>query len=519
MTDAWADGETAEIDAWELAGFPGRLDVAAYLTSDSLAAQYRVIVDALLDAQEHSLTGVSRDELLARVNDRIADTTDVATARRLTAESLLDLDARMKALQSWGVVIRWQDKARTEADFVRTRDRYQLTSGAADLHRWLRRTIDDDAVATSAAAFAPAVIADRLDEALLALGEGQHTAAAQAWAQVRTTLRDMADAAAIWQSRMANALAGAADEAKMHGLRETLMAYVNVWGAGVDTYSPRIRDALPRLAAVGVDDWRAIALEALDADAAEETVAAVIAAHADSVATLTHWFAESRGQATRLRRQVRDAVTPLLRGSRALLATGGRITRHAELLRIAAAVEAAKDDAAAWRVWCGATGLWAARHLSGAPPQPGGSPAGTSFWAAPPVRVEVMLRQRGARSVQGRPAQVPDRRAARHEARRAAEAERAQSAEAEAGLLARSGTRLEAWAPLGPAEAGIFFDLFTAIVRQRPDRHTGRREAHSRDGRLHVVVSPPPPGRPSAVLVTPDGHLACDNWLLELTRT
>ena len=77
----------------------------------------------------------------------------------------------MKALQRWGVVIRWQDTAKTEADFVRTRDRYQLTSEAADLHRWLRRKVDEDAVATSAAAFAPAVIADRLDDTLLALAE------------------------------------------------------------------------------------------------------------------------------------------------------------------------------------------------------------------------------------------------------------------------------------------------------------------------------------------------------------
>ena len=76
----------------------------------------------------------------------------------------------MKALHHWGVVIRWQDKAKTEADFVRTRDRYQLTSEAADLHRWLRRRIDEDAVATSAAAFAPAVIADRLDDTLAGPG-------------------------------------------------------------------------------------------------------------------------------------------------------------------------------------------------------------------------------------------------------------------------------------------------------------------------------------------------------------
>jgi hypothetical protein len=259
---------TPEVDGWELAGFPGRLDVAAYLTADQHAAQYRVLVDVLLDAQEQSLTGVSRDELLASARDRIAAATDPAAAERLTGPESFDIDARMKALQHWGVVIRWQDKAKTEADFVRTRDRYQLTSEAADLHRWLRRRIDEDAVATSAAAFAPAVIADRLDDTLLALAERDHTGAAQAWAQVRTTLKDMAEAASIWQSRMASALAGSPDQDKMRRLRETLMAYVTVWGAGVDTYSPRIRAAVGKLTQTTDDDWRAIALAGVDPDAA-----------------------------------------------------------------------------------------------------------------------------------------------------------------------------------------------------------------------------------------------------------
>ncbi len=178
------------VDAWELIGLPGRLDVAAYLTADQHATQYRVIVDALLDAQEHSLTGVGRDELMQRVRDRIASVAGEASAARLTAPEEFDLDARMRTLHNWGVVIRWQDKAKTEADFVRTRDRYQLTAAAADLHRWLRRKIDEDAVATSAAAFAPAVIADRLDEMLLALVDENYIRAAQSWAQVRTTISD-----------------------------------------------------------------------------------------------------------------------------------------------------------------------------------------------------------------------------------------------------------------------------------------------------------------------------------------
>jgi uncharacterized protein (TIGR02677 family) len=423
----------------------------------------------------------------------------------------------MKALHHWGVVIRWQDKAKTEADFVRTRDRYQLTSEAADLHRWLRRKIDEDAVATSAAAFAPAVIADRLDDTLLALAEQDHKGAAQAWAQVRTTLKDMAEAAAIWQSRMASALAGSPDEEKMRRLRETLMAYVTVWGAGVDTYSPRIRGALGKLGHATDDDWRAIALAGVDPDAAEEIVRAITQGHKDAAQTLETWFRPGPGQAPRLRRQVRDAVTPLLRGSRALLATGGRVTRRAELLRIAAAIESAGTDEDAWRVWCATTGLWSARHLSGLPAEPD-TPARTSFWEAPAVPVDVTLRKRGTQSVKGRPAHVPNHRAARHAARLAAEAQRAAAERAEQVIAGRSGAYLAEWPAIASdAEAVIVWDLLTAVLRTAPDDR-GIRTALTGDDRWIVMAYPAPATRPSAFLVTPDGSLACENWRIEVSR-
>lgn len=509
---------TSSVDAWELAGFPGRLNVAAYLTEERYAAQYRVIVDVLLDAQEHSLTGVSRDDLQSSVRDKIAAATDAVTARRLTSPDSFDIDARMKSLREWKVVDRWQDAARTEADFVRTRDRYQLTSEAADLHRWLRRKIDEDAVATSAAAFAPAVIADRLDDTLLALADRDHAGAAQSWAQVRTTLKDMAEAASIWQSRMASALAGAPDQEKMRRLRETLMAYVTVWGAGVDTYSPRIRDGLAGIANLADEDWRAIALAGVDPGAAEETVQAIMRGHKHTAQTLESWFQYGPGQAQRLRRQVRDAVTPLLRGSRVLLATGGRVTRRAELERIAAAIESAGSDEDAWRVWCAATGLWEARHLAGSPEQEPDIPGRTSFWEAQPVPVDVTLRKRGTQSARCRPAHVPDRRAARSLARQAAERQRALRDRAEKEIAGRSGAYLSDWTAISSTEeASIFWEILTAVLRTPPDT-AGIRTAVTGDDRWIIQAHPAPPGRRSAVLHTPDGRIACENWRIEVSR-
>ena len=170
------------MDPWVLAGLPGRLGIASYLTADQYAAQYRVIVDALLDIQGHSLTGVGRDDLEAAVRERIAAFARPELADRLTAPDVFDLDRRLEALagDTWRVIIGWQSRATTDAEFLRSRDRYQLTARAADLHRWLRCSIDDDSLAISAAAFAPAVIEERLREMLAAVEQEDARGAAKA---------------------------------------------------------------------------------------------------------------------------------------------------------------------------------------------------------------------------------------------------------------------------------------------------------------------------------------------------
>jgi hypothetical protein len=265
------------------------------------------------------------------------------------------------------------------------------------------------------------------------------------------------------------------------------------------------------------DDWPAMALSGVDAATAEETVQAIAQGNRDAAETLAVWFGERSGQALRLRRQVRDAVTPLLRGSRALLATGGRVTRRAELLRLAAAVESAGSDTDAWATWCAATGLWPARHVSGVPDEPD-APARTSFWTAPAAPVDVKLRKRGAKSVKGRPAQVPNRREARRAAREAARQQRERTEIAERALAARSGEYLADWAPVSSdEEAAIVWDLLTAVLRSAP-RDDGTRTALTEDDRWLAVAHPPPTERPSAVLSMPEGHLACENWRIEVTR-
>src|SRR5262249_22253546 len=159
-------------------------------------------------------------------------------------------------------------------------------------------------------------------------------------------------------------------------------------------------DSLP------AEAWRRIVFVTLDADAPDDTVEQVLAGSRTSVEALRRWFGGSTGQAQRLRRQVRDAVPPLLRGSRALFATAGGVTRRPELVRLAGALETTGSDAEAWRVWCTATGLWAPRHMPGVPPEPPSTPSRTSFWEAPPVPIDARFRVRGPRTARGRVPQV-----------------------------------------------------------------------------------------------------------------
>jgi uncharacterized protein (TIGR02677 family) len=502
--------EESTVDTWVVAGLPGPVRHANYLVGP-LAAQYRLIVGVLLDAQEHSLTGVARVELPVLLEAAAADLVGGSVSAPLLAADVFDLDSRMAQLQRWGVVESWQDAAESEADFLRNRERYQLTPAAAALHRFVRSTEAAGATGSTAALLAPAVVAARLDEVVEGIGSESFDSAAQAWATVEVTVRDMAAAAAGWQSQMAAALAGSPDASKVETLRATVLAYAEVWGSGVDVHSPRITSLLERLAGVGEAAWRRLALERLGADAGTDAVDAEVEGHRETERTLRRWFDGAGSQGAALRRQVRDVIGPLLRSHRALLQVGGAATRRGELLSLAARVERAPSDAEAWALWCESTGLFGARHLSLASPAESEVGRHTSFWSAPPVPVEARLRAQGPRSRTGRPARIPDRSTAKATARARLAAERRRRAEAEARLRDRSGTALSTWGELDDAEFEVLLELFDA-ARGRSSR---TRTGVTVDGRWEVRLTPS--GAGSAEIRTRDGSFVCADVVMELS--
>lgn len=486
----------APLDAWSLLELPGTVQAASFLTSPR-ASQYRLIVGILAERQTQSLTGVGHDEFVAVLRERLAGEDADAL---LTA---LNLDERLAQLVAWGTCEAWQEKAETEADFLRNRYRYQLTEAGAELHRTAVRLDSEIHAGSSAALMAPGTLAERLEATLASVAAGDVAAASAAYAQVQTTLESMAGSASAWQSKLAAALGGAPDEGKVTRLLETILAYVEAWGSGIDAYTGRIAATLPALRALDADTWRALALARVQSDAPEHTLAEAVDELRSVVGVLELWFSGPLPQAQRLRRQMRDAVAPVLRSHRTLLAVGGTVSRKAELLRLARALEAAPDAEQAWELWASATGLFTARHLRLEAPAVD-RPAQTSTWDAPPAAVSRRLRTQGHRSLTGRTARIPDLAGARAEARRRAARERADLARAEASLVARSGTRLSAWTPLDAPQADMLFSLISAARdHRRPD---GSFEGVSPDGRWRMVLRPVTPAG-LAVLHTPDGRL------------
>lgn len=491
-----------ETNAWALVPLPGQVTPASYLVGP-LAKQYRLIVDILQRQRDVTLTGVGFDTL----QDLIRDELPANEAADLLNE--LDLRSRMDQLVEWGTCSAWQDRAETQEDFLRNRHRYQLSEAGYQLNSAVHAIEAELGTTSTAVLLAPITLRDRLQATIAALDEGDSASASREFAQVQTTLQAMSEAATGWQNALAVALGGSPTEEKVTRLLETILTYTEMWGAGVDAWSGPIAAQLPRLREVPEEHWRGMALTRLGTSAPTALIVTAADEMRRDLDVLGAWFTGTNPQATRLRRQIRDAVAPVLKSHRALLAVGGTVSRKADLLRLADALESVDTDEDAWRLWCRATGLHSARHVTDLAPEISHGRR-LSTWEADPVLVTRRLRTQGPRSTTGRAPNVVDRRKARAEARRRAQWEQANLERAAASLAARSGTALSEWAALGEDEAAILLDLLSEARRFRPDNAV--LEATSADGRWLLRLTS---RKGSAVLHLPAGRLIVPDAIVE----
>jgi len=518
---AMADGvdETPErdgpADPWSVY-LPGQELVPAYLTS-SYAAQYRVIVDVLLAEQDTSLTGLSYDEVAAGVRTYVLDRLPPGSVDALLDPRVLHLDARLERLTQWRVLIRWQEPARTGEDFLRRRDRYQLTPLAARLHSFWSAADDSDETAGDLT-LAPRAIHDRLTAFADAVRRANYPIAATEFQQISTLHLAMATAARTWQRGLAHAMSGGPDPDKQELMWRTLHAYVGMWGEQVDVYSPRISELMSELTAALTEDvWRVCARSAME-DASNEMVHAQAKRLAHTWDALGSWFGGAGGQARRLRRQLRDLVAPWARNMHILMDTGGAITRRAELLRLAGAIEQAPDERTAWRIWDTAVGGFSARHLL-LPPD--SADDHSLPWAgAPAAPVTARFREHGAKAAVGRRTKMPNYAKGRAAARQARIAALAVRGEAEVALRQRSGTQLGSWGEVDDAELELLLEYIGTVWRAGAG--AGSHEARTSvtgDGRWLITLHPPDRTGDTTTLSSPSGALATLNWGFEMAPT
>lgn len=496
------------VDHWA-SYLPGPDLVPAYLVV-KYAAQYRTVVDVLLEAQDISLTGLSYDDVRARVAAYLANRIPADAVEDMMADDRFNLEARLERLVRWGVLTRWQEPARTGEDFLRKRDRYQLTPKAARLHTFWTEGLQAEETSAADLTLAPRAIHDRLSVFADAVKDRRYRDAATEYQVVISLHHGMATAARTWQRSLAHALSGGPDPDKQEVLWRTLRSYIGMWGEQVDVHSPRIAALIAQCTSMLTESvWRACCRAASE-DADDDQVAVQAQRWQRTWGALTAWFEGSEGQARRLRRQLRDLVTPWARNMHILMDTGGAVTRRSELLHLARAIERAPDDETACRLWDTATGLFAARHLL--LPSDAADDHTRSWVDAPPAPVTARFREHGVRAAVGRRAQVPNYSTGRAAARRARAAALAARAEAEAALRRRSGTPFAGWEPLSQAELNLLLE-FLAVARADDG---AVRSGVTGDGRWRVTLTAPTTGPPTVSLSSPSGRLATVNWSFEL---
>ncbi|MCX2730672.1 DUF2397 domain-containing protein [Saccharopolyspora sp. NFXS83] len=493
-------------DPWS-AFLPGQEFVPTYLTS-RFAAQYRVIVEVLLARQDTSLTGLSFDEVTTGVRARLTERVPAEAVDRLMSPDVLHLDTRMDSLVQWQVVTRWQEPARTGEDFLRRRDRYQLTPRAAALHAFWSST-DDAEEAAGDLTLAPRAIHERLSAFAESVQQARYITAATEFQQIGAMHQAMATAARGWQRTLAHALSGGPDADKQDELWHTLRAYIGMWGEQVDVHSPRIAGLLHELdPLLTTEVWRACVRASVDGDLDDQDLADQIQRWRHTWEALGSWFGGPNGQARKLRRQLRDLVAPWARTMRILLDTGGAVTRRSELLTLATAIERAPDDESAWRIWDGAVGAFSARHLLLAAESAEDDDFGWS--QAPPAPITARFREHAARAAVGRRSKIPDYSQGKNAARRARLAAEAARNGAEAQLRQRSGTQLANWGEVSDAELDLLLELLGMVMR------APSHSSMTGDGRWRITLRKPSSPHETTAVRAPAGSLVTVNWHFQM---
>jgi uncharacterized protein (TIGR02677 family) len=406
-----------------------RLEALRYATTGE-AAQYLAVMRVFAGGTAGLMSDLSAAEV----------------AGRLAADHRLDLDVdtveeRLRYLVEHGNLARSprEARARSIAEYLATRTRYQVTPRGELAHRLVEQFLaDGDAAREVSTEMLPPILA-----ALTDLRATAQVIAAGADAPDPTDLAARIGTLFAQFERLVGSTRAFytylnevltrydLDRGEFQAFKSMLIDYLQGFIDDVARHMPQIadvlRDVLPRVPALLAAADRGTRLTDVSGARARRA-AGLSAADWDG---LVAWFIGSGARdsdADQVRRLATAAMRGLIVNLRRIAAAGtSDVSRTGDLLRLAGWFHRA-DDATAHALWCAAFGLYPARHLGFAVPDDD-TPATASWWRAPIADVPVSLRARGDRRIAGRTARCADFTAAKQRrlAQRA-EAERARAA-------------------------------------------------------------------------------------------
>jgi uncharacterized protein (TIGR02677 family) len=424
-----------------------------------------------------------------------------------------DLTNSLDALVDWGVLDRSQESGRVGsiAEYRRRSSVYQLTELGFIAYSAVERVVSARPDDAQLRAIALGGILEDLDALADANVAGDAVRVHRLLDRLHGVLTDLADRAARFYL-MIGELARTEDARPETFVRhkDLLLDHLRDFHAELTRYGPLIAAAVERVRATGESGLIELAAEADPAPLATPTER--LARWRDHWQGLVAWFIggpEQRATIDRLDARTTGAIADLAALLRQVTeARRSGVSRDAQLRELAAWCWATETDGDAAALWAAASGLRSARHLAGARDDPDLVRGDRSWWGSPPIGVATTLREHGRSPSPGRPAPLPDDRAARELGHRRQLAARAAEAEAAEALVTdHAGQRI-----LDDREVALLLRLLDRALQTRTVV-SGRVHAAGTVAGLRLRLRPDPAG---ATVRTTSGALTLPDVALEI---
>jgi uncharacterized protein (TIGR02677 family) len=485
-------------------------------TSGERAELYAAVLHAFGDANERLETALGLEDVRARLRS-------VGWFDALTDDDLVAALAQLRDWQLLDVIQNHAAHYRTAAEYERRNVQYSLTRRGEAAVAGVQHALS---VLASTGALQTAVldaIADRLEElhALLTDPRSANRRVFTALQELEGHLDALRHNTRQFNGELQRLLrAEGAELGTFQEVKAATVAYLQEFLTNLDQRAHAIGAALTRIDERGVValHQRALLGAELPPVAGQDPAPGWLAHRRARWDGMRAWFRPLDGSPPRIGQLhdiARRAIVTLLQVLDRITESRRRASSAvADFRELARWFTVAPTEADMHRLWAAAFGLGPARHAHLHHPDPELVPAGISWLAAPPVEVSALLRSSGRTERFSRTGRVRDVAAIKAARAALARAERAELEAAWAGLATDGPVRL---ADVGELVFPVFERLLDLLGRALSAAAgvDGTRRAVTSDGRLEILLRPPPDGR-RAVLRTTRGRLVAPDYLIDV---